>query len=179
MKAAWILALLVAGCARAPGPQSDWEKQNAQRLDGSEEQPAPPAYPAASDLIEFYVGPTVGFKFFVDPRSISVGRDKVVRYTLVARSQSGVENVAYEGMRCPEEYRIYAVGRADRSWSLRPGEWRPTQRGSAISSQYALARNFFCPHRDAVKTVAEAVDALQRGAHPAVDVQRSMGGGSR
>jgi hypothetical protein len=178
LKAAWLLVLGLVGCAAAPGPQSDWEKQNAQRLGGTEEQPAPPAYPAASELIEFYVGPTVAFKFFIDPRSISVGRDKVVRYTLVARSPTGVENVSYEGMRCPDQYRIYALGRPEqKAWSVRPGDWRPIPRSYGSNSQYALARDFFCPHRDPVQTVAEAVDALQHGVHPAVEVQRSMGGG--
>ena len=42
-----------------------------------------------------------------------------------------------------------------------------TERGATLSWPYALSRRYFCPHRDPVRTVAEASDALERGVHPA------------
>src|SRR5205823_1385222 len=99
------------------------ERQNVQSL-VSEDTEAPPPYTRPADLIEFYVSPTAEFKYFVDASSLSVGADRIVRFTLVARSPSGVDNVSYEGMRCPRENRLYAVARAGGSWSSRDSDWR-------------------------------------------------------
>src|SRR5437588_5598596 len=51
-----------------------------------------PAAPQAANLLPFYVSPTASQKFFIDAKSLSVGSDGIVRYTLVSRSESGVEN---------------------------------------------------------------------------------------
>ncbi|HXM82192.1 MAG TPA: CNP1-like family protein [Burkholderiales bacterium] len=166
----WLLVLVLAGCA-ATQPMSDWERQNRQRLIG-EESPAPPPYPRQADLIEFYVSPTAEFKYFIDARSLSVGADKVVRFTLVARSPSGVDNVSYEGIRCPTEYRLFAVGRPGGTWTGGERGWREITRGSSLGWQYALASHFFCPHRDPIRSAAEGLDALKRGSHPSVYVEQ-------
>ena len=117
---------------------SDWERQNRQSLI-SEDTAPPPPYPRQADLIEFYVSPTAEFKYFVDARSLSVGADRVVRFTLVARSPSGVDNVSYGGIRCPREHRLYAVAHPEGSWSGRDSDWREFARGTSLSWQYALA----------------------------------------
>jgi len=44
-------------------------------------------------------------------------------------------------------------------------------RGTALGWPYALARYYFCPHRDPIQSAAEGVDALRRGVHPAVRVE--------
>jgi len=173
----WLLVLLMAGCAPTQ-PVSDWERQNRQRL-VSEDTAAPPSYPRRADLIEFYVSPTAEFRYFVDARSLSVGADRIVRFTLVARSPSGVDNVSYEGIRCPREHRLYAVARAEGSWSSRDSDWREFPRGTSLGWQYALAHYFFCPHRDPIRSAAEGVDALRRGSHPSVYVEpKNLGGGN-
>src|SRR5205823_5613997 len=111
--------------------------------------------------------------------SLSVGADRIVRFTLVARSPSGVDNVSYEGMRCPREHRLYAVARAGGSWSSRDSDWREFARGTSLGWQYALAHHFFCPHRDPIRSAAEGVDALRRGSHPSVYVEpKNLGGGN-
>ena len=171
--------MLVAGCAAStPQPTSDWERQNESRLRG-EDAVAFPAYPKKSDLVEFYVSPTADFKYYVDAASLAVGRDRIVRYVLVARSPEGVENVRYEGIRCPDQLRVYAIARPDGTWSTASGGWRTITRGAAFDSSYALARDFFCPHRDPIVTAAEGVDALRRGSHPSVYVEQRNLGGSR
>jgi hypothetical protein len=168
--------MLAAGCAPTQ-PISDWERQNRQRLI-SEETPAPPPFPRPADLIEFHVSPTAEFRYFVDARSLSVGADRIVRFTLVARSPSGVDNVSYEGIRCPAEYRLYAVGRLGGAWTGEESGWREIPRVSSLSWQQALARQFFCPHRDPIRSAAEGLDALQRGSHPSVYVDpKNLGGG--
>ncbi len=103
----------------------------------------------------------------------------VVRFTLVARSPSGVDNVSYEGLRCPREHRLYAVARAEGSWSGRDSDWREFARGTSLGWQYALAQHFFCPHRDPIRSAAEGIDALRRGSHPSVYVDpKNLGGGN-
>jgi len=168
---------LLAACAKGPALESDWERNNRDRLaQGAEEQVPLPPYPKSENLVEFYVSVASDFKYFIDASTLSVSpRQRVVRYVMVARSPSGVDNVSYEGIHCPEEYRVLAVG--DRGkWESRPGDWRAITKGTTRGWQYALSRNYFCPHRDSIQTREEGIYALQHGIHPAVEVERPMGG---
>ncbi|HZQ75246.1 MAG TPA: CNP1-like family protein [Burkholderiales bacterium] len=176
MKRAWLLLFLCA-CSGTPPIESDWEREHAMQLAG-EEQVALPPYPKSGNLVPVYVSATSNFKFFVDASTLSVSpRERVIRYVLVARSPSGVDNVSYEAIRCPEEYRVLAVGEGPGKWASRPSPWRPIVKGAALSWPYVLSRNFFCPHRDPILTVAEGQDALRRGSHPAVYVEQNNRGG--
>jgi hypothetical protein len=96
-----------------------------------------------------------------------VGQDRVVRYTLVARSPQGAESVSFEGMRCDtREVRGYATGRADGSWSRRDTPWRKIEARSVQRWHNALASEYFCPGRSPIHSAAEGADALRRGGHP-------------
>ena len=178
MNRAAVLLLLLAACTTAAPPVSDWERKNAERLALTpEDRPALPPYPKKNDLVEIYVSATTNFKYFVDASTLSVApKQREVRYVLLARSPSGVENVSYEVIRCPDQYRVLAVGQRDGRWGGQPGDWREITKGASLSWPYALSRNYFCPHRDPIQTAAEGADALHNGAHRAVEVQRSMGG---
>ncbi|HWT71745.1 MAG TPA: CNP1-like family protein [Oxalicibacterium sp.] len=105
----------------------------------------PPA-PKDENLLSFYVSPTATQKFFVDAKSISVGSDDVVRYTLVSISQEGAKNVSYEGIRCATfEKKIYAIGQEDGSWARsRRNQWDGIVRGFANRQHAALAKDYFC-----------------------------------
>ena len=95
--------------------------------------------------------------------------DGVVRYTLVARSSSGAENVSYEGIRCRAgTYRVYALGsKSGAPWSQRgASEWRPIEQKTLHRQHHALWREYFCPHRVPIVDAAEGADALARGGHP-------------
>lgn len=148
-------------------PKSDWEEAQEQR-DWRESDVKPPAWPKREALIEFFVSGASSFRFFVDPASLSVAADGVVRYTLVARSGSGVENVSYEGIRCAAGmYKVFAFGN--------DGQWRPIQSDWKLIEPRAVQRwhnvlrsDIFCPHRQPIRSTAEGVDALRRGVHPLV-----------
>jgi hypothetical protein len=131
-----------------------------------EQKESLPPYPAQERLVAFEVGPTTSFRFFVDPASVSVGKDGVVRYTLVARSTSGASNISYEGIRCTSrERKLYAFGRADKTWApARSAQWAsiPSAKISPNNQHAALADDFFCAAGGPVRTADEAVAALKR-----------------
>ena len=106
-----------------------------------------PPYPRDSDLVEINI-PSRGDRFatFIDSSNLLVGEeDRVVRYTVVIRSSSGVDNVLAEGIRCAtREYREYAYGASgkfeptlDRPWRLIGQPTGPFAYRLALSEDYA------------------------------------------
>lgn len=149
--------------------RSDWELKNEDRLKQSEERPVAPPALSRSRLVEIklHVSADSDFRYYVDWASVSAGEDRIVRYVLVARNAVGTENVSFEGIRCPGEYRVYAVGRPDGNWSGRPSEWRPIPH-HPNASQATLAKQYFCPGRHPIASSAEGQRALRAGGHPGV-----------
>lgn len=157
-----LAAAALAGCALPSDMRSDWERAHIATVT-AEEQASPPRYPRAADLVAFDPGTSAsGFRFLVDAATLSVGRDGIVRYALVARSVEGVDNVTFEGMRCTtREYRIYAFGHEDGTWSARPGAWQ-TLRGSGVApARRTLERDYFCRDGRPAYSVGEVVAALR------------------
>jgi hypothetical protein len=168
LKRLLLLALLAGPALAQTYHPSDWEIKYEERLREQRLQEEGikmlPAFPKKETLIEFEVAAASDFRFFVDPASLTVG-DGVVRYTVVARSPSGVENIAYEALRGDNgQFRMYATGRPDGTWSPRLTPWRPYTRGTSTAWQHALAREYFCQsNRESVATAKEALDALRQG----------------
>ena len=169
-----LVALALALCHGLALAQfkSDWELEQ-ERKNWREREVKLPAYPKNEGLVEFQVSAASNFRFFVDGASISIGDDGVVRYTLVARSSAGAENVSYEGIRCQAgTYRIYAYGnKAAAAWSQRESEWRPIEQKTLNRQHHALWREYFCPHRVPIADAREGVEALARGGHPRLGVR--------
>ncbi|MHB0974427.1 MAG: CNP1-like family protein [Thiobacillus sp.] len=124
-----------------------------------------PPYPKAENLIAFNVSSATRNRFFVDAASISVGADKVVRYTVVIDAAGGARNVSYEGMRCETgERRLYAYGHPDGTWSkARNAGWEDIRFRSLLSYHKALYEDHFCPDGINVRDARTAVDSLRRG----------------
>lgn len=163
-----LLVLALVGCSAPGGFRSDWERDNL-KAQAAEEQVDPPAYPAPGRLLEFGVLDAGGFHFFVDGATLSVGKDGIVRYVLVARSPDGVQNVSFEGLRCASaEQRVYALGRPDGSWAAARAGWRSLDAPSAQRRHLTLYREYFCPQNEPIRTAAEGVRALEQGGHPFV-----------
>jgi hypothetical protein len=119
-----------------------------------------PPFPKPENLIPFTVSATTDNKFMIDSESLAIGADEIVRFTLVIISPSGAENVSYEGMNCSTaERRLYALGRADRTWSkARSDRWIPI-RENTLNRHYAeLFTGYFC----AVGIVLQDADHLRR-----------------
>lgn len=162
------IALAALALAASPGLQaqsspfkSDWEEEQEKRIVREGEVKLPARF-REEDLLEFEVGRTVSFRFYVDGASLNVGADEVVRYTLVARSPQGVENVSYEGIHCKSgRTKVYAVGHADGQWRSVNQEWVDVQK----LWTRVLRTDFFCPLHRAIYDAQEGVDALRRGGH--------------
>ena len=105
-----------------------------------------PAPPTPEHLIPFYVSATATQTFAVDEKSLDIGKDGVIRFTLVSTSPSGAKNISYEGIRCASfEKKSYAYGRDDGSWSRsRRDQWEPIVRNAANRQHGVLAVDFFC-----------------------------------
>ncbi len=129
-----------------------------------EGETALPALPRDEDLIPFSVNDSANFRFAVDPKSISVGGDNVVRYTVVITSDGGGRNVSYEGMRCDAfERRIYAtLPKGAPAWVPNMGEdrdlWQRMQTRARNPYAATLAKDYFCDGR----TVAGKPEKLIR-----------------
>jgi CNP1-like family protein len=146
-----------------PNEKSDWEIEQERKRGVVEGEVKLPPYFKESDLIEFEATRASSMRFYVDRASVSVGTDLVVRYTLVARSPQGAENVTYEGIHCKGgTSKVYALGQAGGIWKAVDQPWQPTDK----LWQRVLRRDYFCPMHRAIYSVAEGIDALRRGGHP-------------
>jgi hypothetical protein len=168
----WLLlpalaVLTVQAAGQANVPKSDWELEQ-ERRDWKESDVKLPAYPKAEGLIEFFVSGATSFRFFIDPASLSLELDGVVRYTLVARSPSGVSNVSFEGIRCAtNSYKQFALG-SDGRWAARQSEWRQIEPRFVQRWHNELRSQYFCPSGAAIQSAEEGLNALRRGGHPAL-----------
>ena len=127
-----------------------------------------PAYPKLEESIPFSVSAASDNEFFIDPKSVNVGDDDIVRYTLIIKSVSGVLNVSFEGIRCgTREKKLYAFGRTDGTWSRnKHAKWEAITYKDVNRQHHMLYDDFFCPNYIIAKDTGEALDALKRGMHP-------------
>ena len=127
-----------------------------------------PAAPDPDKLIPFEVSVANANRFFVDPASISVGKDGVVRFTVVIESSGGARTVNYEGLRCDtRERRLYAFGQPDGAWVESQGSgWIPVHKQQhRMHNGYpaVLFDEYFCVDRIPVVSPEAAIESLNRG----------------
>jgi hypothetical protein len=157
------LVLLVAGSASTFAQGTGFF---AEDVEWKEQETQLPPFPQLENLVRVQVSGPTRLEFFVDVSSVSVGSDGVVRYSLVARSPSGGENISFEGIRCRTmERRLYAIGRsADNSWSpQRTSDWVDFRRAKANSYHETLASQYFCQDRTTVPDSSRVIYLLKRG----------------
>lgn len=164
---AWLvlgLILSVAACAQTGGTQESTQA----RASGGEAQEQLPEFPEPENYLLLQVSATTPFTFFVDAKSVSVGNDGIVRYSLIAKSADGVLNVSFEGIRCSaRQFRVYAFGRADNTWSqTRIAQWQPIPADARNAQRAVLYSDYFCP-LGIIRTAEDGVEALRRGPPPA------------
>ena len=128
------------------------------------EAPRPPAL-RTSGLVDLEVPGGSSLRFGIDPDSVAIGPDRVVRYVVVATSASGTVNAIYEGLRCNTgEVKVYARHNPDSGWvPARNSEWRPVH--ATANSRYSLqvARNGACMGHGPNGNAAQIVRDLRSG----------------
>jgi hypothetical protein len=122
-----------------------------------------PASPKKENLMTFYVSPTATIRFAIDAQSVSVDKDGVIRYTLVATSSAGASNISYEGIRCETaEKKLYAFGQADGSWTRsKRGNWDQITSIGANRQHAALVQDYFCEGHTIAGRAAIIVERLR------------------
>jgi hypothetical protein len=169
MAALIVAAALAASISPVRGQWREWESElNDGTKPWKEIESRIPAYPRDSDLVRFEGGAASPHRFLIDARSLSVGDDGVVRYTLVVMAAGGARNVTFEGIRCQErEQRYYAVGRPDGSWvRARSAGWRRIELADVNRHHYELATEFFCLGRTQVESAKQILERLRYGLPP-------------
>jgi hypothetical protein len=159
-----ILVICCTTALPAYAQWAGWDYDNDREIKPwSELQAKVPPYPKDEDLLRFDAGSATAHRFFVDPGSISIGEDGVVRYILVVRTSGGAKNVTFEGMRCEtREQKTYAIGHSDGSWArARNPQWRRVEYREVNRHHGVLYREFFCRGKVAVDSVKQIVASLR------------------
>ena len=151
------LALALAGACLAASAQV------APGDPGWKEVDAPPPPPLrTTGLVPVDVAGS-SLRFAVDPASVSIGADRVVRYVIVATSNSGAVNAMYEGIRCEgRDVKVYARHNPDSGWvPARNAEWQPLHGTGSTRHSLAVATDGACMGRAANGTAAQIVNDLR------------------
>jgi hypothetical protein len=133
----------------------------ADNPDWVEEQTPPPPQVSKDALISIDMPLHVSVKVGVDPQSIVVGADGVVRYVLVMRNATGSSNAVYEGIRCiTDEVKTYARQGSSGEWSLAQNPtWKalndnlPSRHAQAFARQGGCQNHLATSKEDIVKAL--------------------------
>ncbi|NML47993.1 hypothetical protein HHL11_29865 [Ramlibacter sp. G-1-2-2] len=125
----------LAASAQLADADPDWKELDA---------PPPPAL-RTSGLIAIDV-PGSSLHFGVDPNSVAIGTDGVVRYVVVAQSSSGTVNGIYEGVRCSTgEVRVFARHNPSSGWvATTESPWRALSETPNNRYSLTIARDGMC-----------------------------------
>ena len=162
-----VAAALAASVTPALAQWRQWDADfDEDRKPWKEMETRIPSYPRDGDLVQFEAGAASPHRFYVDARSLSVGEDGVVRYTLVIKAAGGATNVTFEGIRCElREQKYYAVGRADGNWvRARNPQWRRIEHQDVNRHHNVLYSDFFCSGNQPHGSVREVLQLLKSGA---------------
>ena len=143
----------VAGLANAQITDNpDWKESDA---------PPPPAFDLKR-LLPIEMPPYMSLKFGVDPATLTVTGDGVVRYVVVATSTSGAVNAFYEGVRCAtDEVKVYARYNSGAWHAVEAADWK---RIDNLNSRYTreLAQQGLCRGRAPRASTSDMVRELKR-----------------
>jgi CNP1-like family len=157
------LLAMVATCGYAEGGNGpdnpDWAEETVS---------APPPY-SIDHLIAIDMPPYVSIKVGVDPDTIAVGGDGVVRYVIVMRNATGNVTAVFEGIRCVTlEVKTYARLSASGTWSMAENPtWKAVNDNLPSRHAQAFARQGACLNRLATskREIVEALKAPQIASH--------------
>lgn len=128
-------------CALGVQAQSQFDDPDWKESDA----PTAPAF-KSSALVTIDMPHYVTLKFGVDPDTLVITPDGILRYVMVAVNASGSVNAMYEGLRCATgEVKTYARAGTSGAWSVvKTPEWRSITDNLPSKHALALARQGAC-----------------------------------
>lgn len=128
--------------------------------------PPPPAF-SRDRLIPIEMPSYVTLKIGVDPETIAVGADGVVRYVVIMQNASGSTHAAYEGILCAAgDVKTYARWGASQNWvPVSEPRWRSMTDNLPSRHAFAISKQGGCDGRTSAR-VADIVRALRLGSKP-------------
>jgi hypothetical protein len=146
-------------CAQLLATDPDWQESDA---------PPPPAL-NLKGLVPFEVSNMSNLTWALDPSAVTIVGDGLVRYVVVARSQSGVFNALYEVINCSNgELKTYAriLGKdsdtAAKAWVAVPDPQWKSMYDTPSRHALALAKQGVCTGKTTAQSVNEIVAALKK-----------------
>ena len=124
--------------------------------------PTPPAFDAGR-LVPFDSPAPTAMAYGVDPATLAIGSDGVVRYVVVVTSPSGVVNAMHEGIRCATgEFKTYARHNPSGGWNrVQNAEWQSIFAGRPSMHSLWLAKQGVCDGAAPATSVAAIVRSLK------------------
>lgn len=163
---------ILAGCASGPHDTDnpDWAQAGMppppKRSEADTEweetvAPPPPAF-SESRLLPIEMPPYMSLKFGIDPGTIAITKDGIVRYVVVAHNRNGGGvNAFYEGVRCSTaEMKSYARYNNGAWQEITKQEWK---RIDDLNSRYtrALSTQGICRGNAPRNSVGEMVQNIR------------------
>lgn len=146
----WLgLVLLALNSSGQVFTNPDWKEADA---------PPPPSF-NKDKLIPIEMPRYVTLQFGVDPATLTLTADGIVRYVMVAINTGGSINAMYEGIRCATgEVKTYARYASSGKWSLVPDpEWKKLNDKLPSKHAMALANQGVCDGASASASSAAAI----------------------
>ena len=153
----WLALILWASAASAQlvTLDPDWKESDT---------PAPPTFSPAR-LIPLDMPPYVSLKFGIDPNTLAITPDGIVRYVVVATNASGSMTAMYEGIRCATgEFKTYARFNSSGEWDpINEPKWLELTGNQPSKHALAFARQGACESKaTTASSTAEIVKALKK-----------------
>jgi hypothetical protein len=147
----------------SPGAQAQLQNPDAEPW--QEAQTAPPAVFSTDQLQAFEVSKDAALSYGIDPKTLTVGNDGVVRYVLVARSANGALNVLYQGIRCQTaQVKTYGRWNNQSSWNTSPrDDWQELSFRGASRPAMLLAQGGVCEGRTITGNPQKILNTLKNG----------------
>jgi len=150
------LCAVAASAAAQLGEPEAWQEA---------EVAAPPQW-NIDRLVEFPIEGQNALRYAIEPSTISIGPDGVVRYVFVARSGSGALNALFEGVRCETaQTKVYARWDSTaRQWrNASPATWQPLDFRGPTRRAMQMARAGLCDNKVANQSPTQILNALRFG----------------
>lgn len=128
------------------------------------EVPAPPAF-SSGKLLPLNMPHYVTLTFGIDPATLAISADGIVRYVVVARSTSGAITAMYEGISCVKgEVKTYARANNTGAWSaVSNPQWRDLNDNQPSKHALVFARQGACDGQaSAASSIANIILAMKQ-----------------